>query len=119
MPPIDFGCLPLAGTCPALPLPADPPSNAAMAGRHNKPTALVASSAEAAQAAEVLLREKYQFVPQEEAEQVIALGGDGFLLQTLHEMLHRGKLCPIFGMNRGTVGFLMNEWRIEALRGRV
>ena len=55
----------------------------------------------------------------EEAEQIIALGGDGFLLQTLHEMLHRGRLCPVFGMNRGTVGFLMNEWRIEGLRERV
>ena len=54
-----------------------------------------------------------------EAEQVIALGGDGFLLQTLHEMLKRGALCPIFGMNRGTVGFLMNDWRVEGLRDRV
>jgi NAD+ kinase len=90
-----------------------------MTSRHNKPTALVASSTEAAQAAEALLRETYNFVPLEEADQIIAIGGDGFLLQTLHDMLGKGKLCPVFGMNRGTVGFLMNEWRVEGLRERV
>jgi NAD+ kinase len=90
-----------------------------MAGNATRPTALVASPAEAAQAAQAMLRERYDFVPMAEAEQIIALGGDGFLLQTLHEMLKRGALCPVFGMNRGTVGFLMNEWRIESLRDRV
>jgi NAD+ kinase len=90
-----------------------------MTANADKDTALLASPAEAAQAAEVLLRERYNFVPLEEAEQIIALGGDGFLLQTLHEMLERGQICPIFGMNRGTVGFLMNDWRIEGLRERV
>lgn len=85
----------------------------------DKPTAVVASSAEAAEAAEALLRRRYDFVPMDDAEQVIALGGDGFLLQTLHEMLGRGKLCPVFGMNRGTIGFLMNEWRLDGLRERV
>ncbi|HEY0446838.1 MAG TPA: NAD kinase [Allosphingosinicella sp.] len=85
----------------------------------DRPTALVASPAEAAQAAEALLRDCYDFVPMEQAEQIVALGGDGFLLQTLHEMLHRGTLCPVFGMNRGTVGFLMNDWRIDGLRERV
>ena len=81
--------------------------------------ALVASSAEAAQAAELLLREHYDFVPLGEAELVVALGGDGFLLQTLHEMLQREQVCPVFGMNRGTVGFLMNEWRIDGLVERL
>jgi NAD+ kinase len=90
-----------------------------MAGRHNKPTALVASSTDAAQSAEALLRGKYDFVPLAEAEQVIALGGDGFLLHTLHEMLHRRTLRPVFGVNRGTVGFLMNDWQIDGLRERV
>ena len=85
----------------------------------DKPTAVVASPSEPAQAAEALLRRRYDFVPMTEAEQVIALGGDGFLLQTLHEMLDLGRLCPIFGMNRGTVGFLMNEWRLDGLRERV
>jgi NAD+ kinase len=90
-----------------------------MTANADRPTALLASPAEAAQSAEVLLREAYDFVPLAEAEQVIALGGDGFLLSTLHEMLNLGRILPIFGMNRGTVGFLMNEWRIDGLRDRV
>ena len=90
-----------------------------MTANADLPTALLASPAEAAQAAEALLRQAYGFVPLEEAEQVIALGGDGFLLQTLHEMLGAGRILPIFGMNRGTVGFLMNEWRLDGLRERV
>jgi len=81
--------------------------------------ALVASSAEAAQAAELMLRKRYDFVAMDEAELILALGGDGFLLHTLHEMLDRGRVCPIFGMNRGTVGFLMNEWRLDALDERL
>jgi NAD+ kinase len=81
--------------------------------------ALVASSAEAAQVAEQLLRAHYDFVPIEEADLVVALGGDGFILQTLHEMLERGRVCPVFGMNRGTVGFLMNEWRDDGLVERL
>ncbi|MBV8687865.1 MAG: NAD kinase [Alphaproteobacteria bacterium] len=90
-----------------------------MTANADKATALLASPAEAAQAAEGMLREAYDFVPPEEAEQIVALGGDGFLLQTLHEMLARGRVCPVFGMNRGTVGFLMNEWRIDGLRERL
>ena len=90
-----------------------------MKANADKDTALLASPAEAAQAAEKLLRKRYDFVPIEEAEQIVALGGDGFLLQTLHEMLKVGRICPVFGMNRGTVGFLMNEWRIDGLRERV
>jgi NAD+ kinase len=97
----------------------EPPSNTPMGDYADRPTALVASPTEAAQSAAALLRRRYQFVPEEEAEQMIALGGDGFLLQTLHEMLHRQRLCPVFGMNRGTVGFLMNEWRLDGLRERV
>jgi NAD+ kinase len=85
----------------------------------DRPTALLASPAKPAQAAEARLRKAYDFVPLEQAEQVIALGGDGFLLQTLHEMLDAGSLLPVFGMNRGTVGFLMNDFRIEGLRERV
>ena len=83
------------------------------------PMALVASNAESAQAAEGMLRERYDFVPLEEAELIVALGGDGFLLHTLRERLQVGKVCPVFGMNRGTVGFLMNEWRIDGLIERL
>jgi len=84
-----------------------------------KPMALVASNAEAAQAAAAMLRERYEFTTTAKAELIIALGGDGFMLQTLHKMLAKGRICPVFGMNRGTVGFLMNEWRIDGLAERV
>jgi NAD+ kinase len=90
-----------------------------MAERQDKPMALLASSAKAARAAAAMLRKRYDFVPLEESELVVALGGDGFLLHTLHEMLARGSICPVFGMNRGTVGFLMNEWRIADLKKRL
>jgi len=90
-----------------------------MIANADRPTALLASPTEAAQAAEMMLRDQYDFVPLDGAEQIVALGGDGFLLQTLHDMLQRDRLCPVFGMNRGTVGFLMNEWRIDSLRERV
>ncbi len=83
------------------------------------PMALVASNAESAQAAEGMLRERYEFVPLEEAELIVALGGDGFLLHTLRERLQVGRICPVFGMNRGTIGFLMNEWRIDGLIERL
>jgi len=81
--------------------------------------ALVASNALAAQEAEKLLRERYEFVPVEEADLIVALGGDGYLLHVLRERLSLGAVCPVFGMNRGTVGFLMNEWRIDGLIERI
>ncbi|MCA1748334.1 MAG: NAD kinase [Parasphingopyxis sp.] len=81
--------------------------------------ALVASSVEAAQRAAEELQKRHDFVPLEDAEGVIALGGDGFMLQTLHRMLAKDRICPVFGMNLGTVGFLMNEWRVEGLDERI
>jgi NAD+ kinase len=90
-----------------------------MAERGNLPLALVASNSESAQAAEKMLLERYPFVPVAEAELIVALGGDGFLLHTLRERLAFGKVCPVFGMNRGTVGFLMNDWRIDGLVERL
>jgi NAD+ kinase len=91
-----------------------------MAERGGMKMALVASNAEGAQAAEGMLRERYDFVPVEEAELIVALGGDGYLLHTLRERLSLGgAVCPVFGMNRGTVGFLMNEWRIDGLIERI
>lgn len=80
---------------------------------------LVASPAEAAKAAETLLRKRYQWANEEEAETLVALGGDGFMLQTLHAMLEDGSSRPVFGMNRGTFGFLMNEWRLDRLPERI
>src|SRR5258705_5682216 len=61
-----------------------------------------------AQEALAELRERYGEAGPEHADIVVALGGDGFMLQTLHAFTGKGK--PIYGMNRGTVGFLMNEY---------
>jgi len=81
--------------------------------------ALLVSPTPPARAAEERLRAAYDFVPLAEAEMVIALGGDGFMLQTLHSMLEARRILPVFGMNLGTVGFLMNEWRLERLDQRL
>ncbi len=81
--------------------------------------ALVASPTPAAQAAEKLLRRRYRWADTGEAKLLVALGGDGFMLQTLHAMLDSGEQLPVFGMNRGTVGFLMNEWRMDRLAERI
>ncbi len=77
----------------------------------------VASGAEDAQAALQDLRDRYGDAGPEDAEIIVALGGDGFMLQTLHGFLGRGK--PIYGMNLGTVGFLMNEFDAEGLTDRL
>ncbi|RYY36200.1 MAG: NAD kinase [Sphingomonadales bacterium] len=81
--------------------------------------ALVASPTDVAQAAATELRNRYEWVPIEQADIVVALGGDGFLLQTLHAMLDRRRILPVYGMNLGTVGFLMNEWSSELLELRI
>ncbi len=87
--------------------------------RHEPRLALLASPTPAAQAAEVEMRRRYEWNPIAEADVVIALGGDGFMLQTLHTMLDQHEIRPVFGMNLGTVGFLMNEWRLDALHDRL
>ncbi|CAN5292860.1 NAD kinase [soil metagenome] len=81
--------------------------------------ALLASPTETARDAERRLRSAYHFVAPHDADIVIALGGDGFLLQTLHQMLETDQIVPVFGMNLGTMGFLMNEWRLEGLPERL
>jgi NAD+ kinase len=81
---------------------------------------LLSSHTEVAKAAEALLRRRFKFAEAEEAKVLVALGGDGFMLHTLHEMLDgERRYVPVFGMNRGTVGFLMNEWRIDRLPERI
>ena len=80
---------------------------------------LLSSGTDVADAAESLLRRRYEFASEEQAETLVALGGDGFMLHTLHRMLEEGCMKPVFGMNRGTVGFLMNDWRIDALPERI
>jgi NAD+ kinase len=81
--------------------------------------ALVESGSALAQSAAADLRGRYDWVQPDEAELIIALGGDGFMLQTLHAMLDHDRIVPVFGMNRGTIGFLMNEFRLDALAERI
>ncbi|WP_174279239.1 NAD kinase [Sphingomonas bacterium] len=82
--------------------------------------ALVASPTGPARDAAHALASAWDWCAVEEAEIVVALGGDGFMLQTLHTMLAgRGAPRPVFGMNLGTVGFLMNEWRPQGLDERL
>ena len=81
--------------------------------------ALLASPTEEAQAAARGLRERREWVELAEADMVVALGGDGFLLQVLHGMLEQRRILPVFGMNLGTVGFLMNEWNPKRLDERI
>ena len=60
---------------------------------------------------------RYDSAPPDQADIVVALGGDGHMLETLHA--YRDRDVPIYGMNRGTVGFLMNEYREAGLLERV
>jgi len=80
---------------------------------------LLSSHTEVARAADAILRRRYKFADPDEAQTLVALGGDGFMLQTLHAMLASDQPRPVFGMNRGTVGFLMNEWRLDRLDERI
>ncbi|MBO0902641.1 NAD kinase [Jiella sonneratiae] len=79
--------------------------------------AFVASDAEPAQEAARRLSALYGNASLASAEVIVALGGDGFMLQTLHRFMDTAQ--PIYGMNKGTVGFLMNHYREEGLRERL
>jgi NAD+ kinase len=79
--------------------------------------AILASDAAEAQAAAADLRARYGDAPAEAADIIVALGGDGLMLEALHRTMSTGK--PIYGMNRGSVGFLMNEYRPDLLLERL
>ena len=79
--------------------------------------AFVASDADTAQDALATLTARYGQLPPSDADAVVALGGDGFMLQTLHDLLSRPR--PVYGMNRGTVGFLMNAYEEDELPERL
>ncbi|MFN7189822.1 MAG: NAD kinase [Rhodospirillales bacterium] len=83
------------------------------------PSKIAFVAADTPQAAEALarLKKRYANVPFDKADLVVALGGDGFVLQTLHRSLARG--VPVFGMHRGSVGFLMNDFRPLGLLARL
>ncbi|MEO7027745.1 MAG: NAD(+)/NADH kinase, partial [Caulobacteraceae bacterium] len=79
--------------------------------------AFVASDRPEAQQARARLADVYGSTPEESADVVVALGGDGFMLEILHRNLATRR--PIYGMNRGSVGFLMNEYGEGHLRERI
>src|SRR5688572_17443790 len=89
-----------------------------LAGRlKNGAIAFIASDAEGARAAQARLAAKYHGVAPEEADVIVALGGDGFMLQALHAFMNTGK--PIYGMHFGSVGFLMNDFSEDELPQRL
>ena len=75
--------------------------------------AFLAADTDSAQAALHELTEIYGQCDFKTADYIVALGGDGFMLQTLH--LCQNLRAPVYGMNRGTVGFMMNAYEIKAL----
>ena len=78
---------------------------------------ILAGQSTEAQKARAALVARYGSAAEEEADMVVALGGDGFMLETLHRFLRRG--LPVYGMNRGSVGFLMNDYREDDLPARL
>ena len=76
-----------------------------------------ASEVPEAQAALESLAARYGSADPGKAEVIVALGGDGFMLQTLHQFVESG--LPIYGMNFGSVGFMMNDYKEDALPERL
>jgi len=79
--------------------------------------AFLASHTDVAQSALASLQKRYDHVDPEEADVIVALGGDGFMLRTLHRFMDKG--TPVYGMNRGSVGFLMNAYNEDDLVQRI
>jgi len=79
--------------------------------------AFLASPADDAQSAARDLRTRYGEIAPTDADVVVPLGGDGFMLETLRDRIHDP--IPIYGMNRGTVGFLMNQYEPDGLMERI
>ncbi|MCV0426771.1 MAG: NAD kinase [Roseibium sp.] len=96
---------------------APPPQKPRLQPVSTEKLAFVASETEEARAALRSLSHRYGNFPADKADAIIALGGDGLMLQTLHKHMGSGK--PIYGMNRGSVGFLMNEYREDDLPERL
>ena len=79
--------------------------------------AFVASETQEAVEALETLSKRYGNVAPEAADVIVALGGDGLMLQTMHR--HLTSRIPIYGMNRGSVGFLLNDYRENGLKERL
>jgi NAD+ kinase len=85
--------------------------------RNSSSLSFISSDADSAREAAAKLASLYGQTDPRDADVIVALGGDGFMLQTLHDTMHNGKL--LYGMNRGSVGFLLNEYREDGLRERI
>lgn len=105
-------------TDPTPLLAAEPP---ALPGADALRMAFACADTEEARAARTRLVHRYGNAPLAEADAIVALGGDGFLLETLHRALahNRTRPLPVYGMNRGSVGFLLNAYREDDLAERV
>src|SRR3989337_1389583 len=79
--------------------------------------AFVASETKEAQQALAKLAKRYGNADVKKADAIVALGGDGLMLQTMHR--HLNSRVPIYGMNRGSVGFLLNDYRENGLKERL
>ncbi|MGG5820067.1 NAD kinase [Falsiroseomonas sp. HW251] len=79
--------------------------------------AFLAAPTEVARAAQDVLAERYGAAPLDRAKAVVCLGGDGMMLETQHRLL--GRNLPVYGMNCGSVGFLMNDYREDGLVERL
>lgn len=77
----------------------------------------MASDRPEAQAAFHCLSQRYGHVPDDDADVIIALGGDGLMLEALHRQMDTG--VPVYGMNRGSVGFLLNDFLEDGLLDRL
>jgi NAD+ kinase len=94
-----------------------PPVNAAKSDMKFSRIAFLASETPVAKRAFTALVKRYGNAAPDTADVMVALGGDGLMLQALHRMVANG--APIYGMNRGTVGFLMNDYHTDDLRERL
>ncbi len=102
------------------PIPSELESGASTSDRPVAETehiAIVAAQTPDAQAARETLEGLYPTKSPSDADVIVALGGDGFMLQTIHRFMSEGK--PIYGMNRGSVGFMMNPYSHEDLFERI
>jgi NAD+ kinase len=79
--------------------------------------AFVASETKEAEEALAKLTQRYGNAPVADADAIVALGGDGLMLQTMHG--HLNSRTPIYGMNRGSVGFLLNDYDEDGLKERL
>jgi NAD+ kinase len=86
-------------------------------GQRFRTIAFVAGSSPEAREAHERLQSRYGNAEPDSSDVIVALGGDGLMLQTLHKFMTSGK--PIYGMHRGTIGFLMNEYAEDGLNERL